>query len=45
VTNFVHDIQKQCKELHLSHKCHGVGGIQSAAHKGLYVIYVTLMTQ
>ncbi|XP_068741346.1 conserved oligomeric Golgi complex subunit 1-like isoform X2 [Montipora capricornis] len=35
VTNFVHDIQKQCKELHLSHKCHGVGGTQSAVDVGI----------
>ncbi|XP_073244201.1 conserved oligomeric Golgi complex subunit 1-like isoform X2 [Porites lutea] len=34
VMNFVHDIQKQCKELHLSHKCHGVGGTQSTQPAG-----------
>ncbi|XP_022785211.1 conserved oligomeric Golgi complex subunit 1-like isoform X1 [Stylophora pistillata] len=29
--NFVQDIQKQCKDLHVSHKCYGVGGAQASS--------------
>ncbi|XP_015773605.1 PREDICTED: conserved oligomeric Golgi complex subunit 1-like isoform X1 [Acropora digitifera] len=32
VMSFVQDIQKQCKELHSSHRCHGFGGSQSVAN-------------
>lgn len=31
VMNFVQDIQKQCKDLHVSHKCYGVGGAQASS--------------
>nr|XP_058952613.1 conserved oligomeric Golgi complex subunit 1-like [Pocillopora verrucosa] len=31
IMNFVQDIQKQCKDLHVSHKCYGVGGSQASS--------------